>query len=50
MQFRETIAGHSENHMKHIITLCEQSAQIFFVKADGTSSNHCALKGYIFNF
>jgi hypothetical protein len=36
MPLREVIAVYCENHMKHINTLCGQTAEYFIVKADGT--------------
>jgi hypothetical protein len=35
--FKEVITVYYENHMKTINTLCEQSAELQIVKADGTS-------------
>jgi hypothetical protein len=39
--FREIIAVHSENHMKHINKLCGQNIELLIVKAGG----HCDLNG-----
>jgi lipoate-protein ligase B len=43
--FREIIAVYSENHTKHMNTICEQNAELSNVQAGGTYSYHCALKG-----
>jgi hypothetical protein len=43
MLFGETVAVYCENHTEH--TLCGQNAEFWYVKADGTYSNHWALKG-----
>jgi hypothetical protein len=48
MLFREIIVVYSENHMKHINTRCGKNAEFFNVKAGGTYSYHCALKGQQF--
>jgi hypothetical protein len=45
MQFKDIITDYFENDMKHMNTLCEQNAERFSVKADGTYSNRCALRG-----
>jgi hypothetical protein len=44
MLYREIIAVCSENHTKHINTLCGQNAEFVNVKPGGTDSNHWALK------
>jgi hypothetical protein len=46
MQFRETIAAYSENHMKHLNIICGQNAEFLNSEASGTYSNDCALTGY----
>jgi hypothetical protein len=43
--FKEIIAVYTENHMKHMDTLCEQIVELLKVKAGGTYSYHWALKG-----
>jgi translation initiation factor IF-1 len=43
MLFGETVAVYCENHTEHTDTLCGQNAE--YVKARGTYSNHCSLKG-----
>jgi lipoate-protein ligase B len=43
--FREIIAVYSENHMKLINTLCGKHAELLDVKAGGTYTYHCVLKG-----
>jgi hypothetical protein len=45
MLFRETVAVYCENHTEHTDTLCGQNAELWYVKAGGTYSNHWALKG-----
>jgi hypothetical protein len=40
MLFRETVAVHFENHTEHTNTLCEQNAEMFHVKIDGTYINN----------
>jgi hypothetical protein len=40
MLFKEIIAVYSENHTKHISTLCGYSAELVIVKAGGTYSYH----------
>jgi hypothetical protein len=45
MLFRETVAVYCENHTEHTNTLYGQSAEFYYVKADGTYINHWALKG-----
>jgi hypothetical protein len=45
MLFRETVAVYCENHTEHTNTLCRQNAEFWYVEADGTYSNHWALKG-----
>jgi hypothetical protein len=42
--FREITVVYSENHTKHINTLCGQNAEVFIVKAGGTCSYHRAFK------
>jgi hypothetical protein len=44
MQFWEIITVYTENHMKPINKLYRQSAELFFVKAGDTYSNHWALR------
>jgi hypothetical protein len=44
VQFKETIAVYSENHMKPINTLCGQNVRISDVKAGGTYRHHGAQK------
>jgi hypothetical protein len=44
MLFRETVAVYCENHKEHTETLCGQNAEVYYVKASGTSSNPRALK------
>jgi hypothetical protein len=41
MLFMEIIAFYSENHKKHINTLCVQNAEALNVKAGGTYTCHC---------
>jgi hypothetical protein len=41
--FREIIAVYCDNYLKDMI--CRQNAELFVVKASGTYSNHCALRG-----
>jgi hypothetical protein len=36
MLFKEIIPLYSENHMKHINTLCSQNAELLIVKAGGS--------------
>jgi hypothetical protein len=36
MLFKEITAVYSENHMKHINTLCGQNAELLIIKAGGT--------------
>jgi hypothetical protein len=45
MLVREIIEVNSENHKKHINTLCEEGAKFISVKACGMNSYHYALKG-----
>jgi hypothetical protein len=40
MLFGETVAVYCENHMEHTDTLCGQKAELWYVKAGGTYSNH----------
>jgi hypothetical protein len=43
--FKEIIAVYSENHTKHINTLCGQNAELLSVKADGTfTAGLCMVK------
>jgi hypothetical protein len=35
-----------ENHMYHMNTFCIENAKVFNMKAGGTYSYHCVLKGY----
>jgi hypothetical protein len=44
MLFRKAIGFHCENHTKHTNTLCEHNAEIWYLTAGGTYSNHWALK------
>jgi hypothetical protein len=44
MLFREIIAVYCEKHTEHINTLCGQNSKYEYAKADGTRSNHGALK------
>jgi hypothetical protein len=44
MLFGETVAVYCENHTEHTDTLCEQNAEIYYVKAGGTYSNQWILK------
>jgi hypothetical protein len=46
--FMEIIAIFCENHMEHIKTLCgKQNSEFLAVKARGTYSYHCHLKGLV---
>jgi hypothetical protein len=45
MLFGEAFALYCENHTQHTNTLCGQNAEFQYVTADGTYSNHRALKG-----
>jgi hypothetical protein len=36
-----------ENHMKPLNTFSKQNAGLLTVKADGTNSYNCAVKGYM---
>jgi hypothetical protein len=47
MLYREIIAVCSQNHTKHINTLCGQNAKFLNVKPCGTYSNHWAWKDYM---
>jgi hypothetical protein len=38
--FKEIIAVYTENHMKHINTLCGQNSELLNVKVGGTHSYH----------
>jgi hypothetical protein len=42
----EIIAVYSENHTKHINTLCGQNAELLIVEACGAYSYHLVLKDY----
>jgi hypothetical protein len=44
MLFRETVAVYCESDTKHKNTLCGQNVEFYYIKADGTYSNHWALK------
>jgi hypothetical protein len=44
MLYREIIAVCSENHRKHINTLCGQNAEFVDIKPGGAYSNHWASK------
>jgi hypothetical protein len=39
------IVVYSENHTKHINTLCGQNAELLKVKAGGSYNYRCALNG-----
>jgi hypothetical protein len=41
---KEIIIVYSENHTKHINTLCGQNAEVLNVKVGGTYNYHSALK------
>jgi hypothetical protein len=45
MLFGKTVAVYCENHTQHINTLCGQNEEFLNVKAGGTYSYHCGLKG-----
>jgi hypothetical protein len=45
MLFGETVALYCENHTEHTDALCGQNAEFWYVKAGGTYSDHCSLKG-----
>jgi hypothetical protein len=45
MLFKEIITVYSENHTKHINTLCGQNAKLQTAKAGGTYTHYWALKG-----
>jgi hypothetical protein len=47
MLFRETVAVNCKNHTEHINTLCEQNAELLYIKACDMCSNHCAPKGEV---
>jgi hypothetical protein len=36
-----------ENHIYHMNTFCTENAKVFNMKAGGTYSYHCVLKGYV---
>jgi len=40
MLYREIIAVYSENHTKHVNTLCGQKVELLNVKHGGTYINH----------
>jgi hypothetical protein len=44
MLLREQVAVYCENHTYHTNALCEQTAELYSVKAYGTYSNHLAFK------
>jgi hypothetical protein len=44
MLFKKIIYVYSENHTKHIDTLCGQSKELLIVKVGGIRSYHLALK------
>jgi hypothetical protein len=46
----EIIAVCSETHKEHINTLCGQNVEFVNVKPSGTCSDHCALRGYYFEW
>jgi hypothetical protein len=41
----EIIAVYSENHVKHLNTLCMQYAEFLNIRTDGIYNNYSALKG-----
>jgi hypothetical protein len=43
--YREIIAVFSQNHTKHINTLCGQNTEFVNVKGGGTYSDHRILEG-----
>jgi hypothetical protein len=45
MLFGKTVPVYCENCTEHTDTLCGQNAELWYVKAGGTYSNHLALKG-----
>jgi hypothetical protein len=45
MLFREWVAVYWENDKEHTDTLCGHNAELWYVIAGGTYSNHWALKG-----
>jgi len=47
MLYREIIAVYSENHTKHVNTLCGQKVELLNVKHGGTYINHWAVKGSV---
>jgi hypothetical protein len=47
MLFMGKITVYFENRVKHINTHCGQNVKHYDVKAGGTYSNHCVLKGYV---
>jgi hypothetical protein len=44
MLFGERVAAYYENHTEHTNTLYGQNTEFWYVKADGTYTNHSALK------
>jgi hypothetical protein len=48
MLYSEIITVCSENHTKHINTLCGQHVELLTVKPGGTYSKHGCLKGYVY--
>ena len=44
MLYKEIIAVCSQNHTKHINTLCGQNVELLCVKPSGTNSEHWGLK------
>jgi hypothetical protein len=40
MLFEEAVSVYCENHMEHTNTLCGHNAEIWYVKAGDTYSNH----------
>jgi hypothetical protein len=49
MLFGKTVAVYCENHTEHTNTLCGHNAEFWCVKAGGTYSDHCVLKGYYYH-
>jgi hypothetical protein len=47
MLFGEITAVYSENHTKHINTLCGQNAELLIVQSGGTYTHQWVLNGYI---
>jgi hypothetical protein len=45
MLFKEIIAVYSEEHMKHLNTLCGQYAELLNVKVGGAHCYHWVFKG-----